>query len=78
MPYPYTPCGRATLETALRPSSTPLDTPRHTPMDGATSHTTLVQGTFFPAILPSIFTGPFWVSDGIPFIHIYEEKEGMK
>jgi hypothetical protein len=47
MPFPSTPCGRATLETALqlfqglpackagglRPSSTPLDTPRRTPMD---------------------------------------------
>jgi hypothetical protein len=46
MPYPSTPCGRATPETALRPiqgwpayrvgslrpSSTPLDTPRLTPM----------------------------------------------
>jgi hypothetical protein len=46
MPYPYTPCGRATPETALRsfpvwpahragsrrPSSTSLDTPGHTPM----------------------------------------------
>jgi hypothetical protein len=31
MPYPSTPCGRATLETAL-PSSTPLDTPRRMPM----------------------------------------------
>jgi hypothetical protein len=46
MPYPSTPCGRATPETAIRPfqgwparragglqpSSTPLDTPRRTPM----------------------------------------------
>jgi hypothetical protein len=46
MPYLSTSCGRATLETALRPfkrlpacregglwpSSTPLDTPRHVPM----------------------------------------------
>jgi hypothetical protein len=46
MPNPSTPCGRATSETAswlfqgwpacraggLRPSSTPLDTPRRTPM----------------------------------------------
>jgi hypothetical protein len=46
MPYPCTPCGRATPETALRefqgrhtcragylkPSSTPLDTPRRTSM----------------------------------------------
>jgi hypothetical protein len=46
MPYPSKPCGRATLEMALqlfqeypthrasslRPSSTPLGTPRHTPM----------------------------------------------
>jgi hypothetical protein len=33
MPYPSTPYGRATPETALQqPSSTPLDTPRHTPM----------------------------------------------
>jgi hypothetical protein len=46
MPYPSTPCGLTTPETALRPflgwpghragglrpSSTPLDTPRRTPM----------------------------------------------
>jgi hypothetical protein len=32
MPYPSTPCGRATPQTALRPSSTPLEALRHTPL----------------------------------------------
>jgi hypothetical protein len=50
MPYPSLPCGRVTPETALRlfpawpahrvgglqPSSTPLDTPRRTPMSDTT------------------------------------------
>jgi hypothetical protein len=34
MDSPSTPCGRATPETALRPSFTFLDTPRSTPIFG--------------------------------------------
>jgi hypothetical protein len=36
LPNPFTPCGWATPETALWPSSTPLDTPRRTSL-GVTS-----------------------------------------